>query len=386
MTTMRRFSMLSTLCFAVLCTGFAFGSVRAQTIDGRFTTRINEGVGTGGLDQFEVTLELQPSEAFELGTSTLMFTFNDDALNIPSGPAVNEQLQEGTDYEFIDPYIGDVGNGKFYTSSTVTVFGASNRLSVNIVLDIVDFGQTVPASFTPVVRLFFDIVDGAQSSMLSWVLAPDPNPTVVLKDDNMTALTNGAFTGEDVSLPVELVTFDARVDGRDVILTWMTSSEVNNAGFEVERSTGEGDFAAVGFVEGKGTTREAQTYVYRVTGLDIGRHVFRLKQVDFDGHYGYSPEVEAMLELKERYRVESPYPNPFNLQTTLRFAVREEQPVRVELYDVLGRRVAVLWNDVVEANKMQTLRIDGDRLASGLYFVLVKGMEFVTSRRILLVE
>ena len=63
---------------------------------------------------------------------------------------------------------------------------------------------------------------------------------------------------------------------------------------------------------------------------------FRLKQIDFDGTFEYHAEVEVVVEMVERFLVEAVYPNPFNPEASFRFAVRQTQPVRVELYDMFG--------------------------------------------------
>jgi hypothetical protein len=75
-------------------------------------------------------------------------------------------------------------------------------------------------------------------------------------------------------LPVELTSFEVRLDGDAVQLRWTTASETNNAGFEV-----------LHFVEGHGTTTEAQTYGFTAEELSAGRYVFRLRQIDYDGAF-----------------------------------------------------------------------------------------------------
>ncbi|NBC15802.1 MAG: hypothetical protein GVY18_00640, partial [Bacteroidetes bacterium] len=125
-------------------------------------------------------------------------------------------------------------------------------------------------------------------------------------------------------LPVELTSFDATVDGEDVILRWATASETNNAGFDVQVLDADGaakSWSTLAFVDGHGTTTEPRSYHHRTATLEAGTHTFRLKQIDFDGAFEYSPEVEVVIGLPEQYVVEPAYPNPFNPEATLRFAV-----------------------------------------------------------------
>lgn len=359
----------------------------AQTVDGSMLTQVNPGAGTEGADQLQVTISLAGAAAFDLGTSTLMFTYNTDALAIPSGAAINEQLVDGTDYQFEDPFIGDPGNGKFYGPSTVTVFGVENRLSVNIVLDVTDFGQPVLTSQTPVVTLFFDITDPNQAANLAWVTSEDANPTVVQLDDNQTSVTLGAFTSDDTELPVELMAFEATADGPHVQLHWETANEVNNAGFEIQAwDRGGAAWERIGFVEGAGTTLQAQTYGYQVRDLGLGTHRFRLKQIDFDGAFDYSPEVEVTLALGSAYVVTPLSPNPARGAATFELAVREQQHVTVLAYDVLGRRIATLYDGAMPANRTERIRLDGRHLPSGLYFLRAVGEGFAVTRRVTLVR
>ncbi len=112
----------------------------------------------------------------------------------------------------------------------------------------------------------------------------------------------------------------------------------------------------------------------------------RLKQIDFDGTFEYHAEVEIVVEMVERFVVEPVYPNPFNPQAQFRFAVNRSQAVRVDLYDMLGRRVTVLYEGAPLAGQMHTVRIDGRGLPSGTYLVRVHGETFVETQTVMLLK
>ena len=191
-------------------------------------------------------------------------------------------------------------------------------------------------------------------------------------------------------LPVELTSFEAVVDGADVLLTWETAAELNNAGFEIQRiSTDEGVssfWEAVDWVEGHGTTELPQSYTYRVEDLDPGRYTFRLKQIDYDGTFEYHPEVEVRIELPEAYSLSAAYPNPFNPQAQFRLSVGQRQHVTVEVYNALGQAVATLFEGTLDANVTRTFTIDGSTLQSGVYLYRVTGKSFSESRTVMLVK
>lgn len=193
------------------------------------------------------------------------------------------------------------------------------------------------------------------------------------------------FSWVETVLPVELASFDAVASSNDVTLRWRTASETANAGFEVQQKV-NGTFQKVGFVEGKGTTTQAQNYSYQLNGLAPGIHAFRLKQLDFDGSIHYSPVVETAVELPGTYFLSPAYPNPFNPQTQFTLTVAREQRVQVAVYDMLGRQVAVLHNGTLAANEARTFRVDGSNLQSGLYLIRATGQYFSTARQITLLK
>ena len=220
---------------------------------------------------------------------------------------------------------------------------------------------------------------GDPGERLSDFLDPD--------DTGVTELPPLPGTGQ--LLPVELVSFEARLDGNAVRLAWETASETNNAGFEIQFRNSKFEirnWEPAGFVEGHGTTERPQAYHYRIENLAPGHHVFRLKQIDFDGAFEYSPEVEIIVEMVERFVVEPVYPNPFNPLAQFRFAVQRPQQVRVDLYDVLGRQVRTLYQGTPQTGQMQIVPIDGSDLPSGTYLVRVGGESFVQSQMVTLLK
>ncbi len=199
------------------------------------------------------------------------------------------------------------------------------------------------------------------------------------------------FVGVDGSarLPVELSAFEAVVDDAEgaVVLAWHTASETNNDGFVVEqRRAGGGAFERIGYVAGAGTTTEAQRYTHRAEGLAPGTYAFRLKQMDRDGAYTYSPTVEATVRTAAPYQLSHAYPNPARGRAEVSLVVGEAQEVAVELFDVLGRRVAVLHRGPLAADAPHRFAVNGARLPSGLYFVLAAGETFSASRSVTLLR
>ena len=100
----------------------------------------------------------------------------------------------------------------------------------------------------------------------------------------------------------------------------------------------------------------------------------------------FSPTVEVVLT-NNAVHLEPAFPNPFRVQTTLRFAVTAAGPVTAELFDIRGQRVRTLYTDTPEPNALNTLHINAVGLSSGSYVVRVTEAHGVAvSKRILLIK
>lgn len=226
-------------------------------------------------------------------------------------------------------------------------------------------------------------------STFSWMC---PNPSEP-DCDASPCDPESIFTGDcpliDPALPVELTYLEAISSGpQNILLRWETAAEIDNSGFQIEVGATDEDrgFERLAFVEGHGTTSEPHSYSYVASGLDPGTHVFRLKQIDFDGTFEYSPLVEATLEVPGGFVLEEAYPNPFNPTTTIRFGVASRQWVRLTLHDAAGKLARTLFDGTAPANSMQSVTIDGSGLASGTYRVRLEGANVVATRAVTLAK
>ena len=216
-------------------------------------------------------------------------------------------------------------------------------------------------------------------------------------DDGMQMTSSSGSENTGQVLPVELTTFEAMLDGADALLRWTTASETNNAGFEIQRaapiptrdlpapdpSTQIPSWEPLAFVEGHGTTVEVQVYVFRVADLAPGPHRFRLRQLDYDGTFAYSPEVEVTVGVPGAFRLSAPYPNPFAGRLQVSLSVARAQRVAVEVFDATGRRVATLFDGALTAGTTRALTFDGAALPAGLYLLRASGEFFDTSRAVI---
>lgn len=189
-------------------------------------------------------------------------------------------------------------------------------------------------------------------------------------------------------LPVELTGFTASMRNGIVYLRWTTATEVDNFGFEIERSYDNRYWAKIGFINGNGTVNTPQEYSYedRYAKLDGAPTVFyRLKQVDRDGSYAYSHEVEVILgEAVTTPRILSVYPNPFNPSTMIRFALPVAGSVNLVIRDMLGREVLTLLQDHNKEAGIHSVSLEAANLPSGIYTALLRVGASVSTMKLVL--
>ena len=191
----------------------------------------------------------------------------------------------------------------------------------------------------------------------------------------------------DNPLSVEWSSFTAIPTANSVKLLWETCCEVNNAGFEIERKQPSTEWQMIGFVQGRGTTSEVQRYSFNDNAAPTGTVLYRLKQVDFDGVFSYSPIVEIAIGAPTTFALNQNYPNPFNPETRIGYRLPVASDVKLELFDVLGRKLATLVNARQEAGSyLIALNAQTLNLASGTYFYRLQAGNFVETKKMMLLK
>ena len=211
-----------------------------------------------------------------------------------------------------------------------------------------------------------------------------------IENNTITATTIGFsdFTGGDAgALPVELISFNVAIRNGLVDLKWETATEVNNHGFEIERMSATSSWNKIGFVEGHGSSNSPKYYSFSDKPVGSGKFSYRLKQIDNDGHFEYSPVVEVMVDnLPDGYVLEQNYPNPFNPETSIRFALKEDTKALLKIFNAMGEEVITLFDGIAEAGRYYDLRFDGTNLSSGFYIYKLVAGEHVSVKKMVLMK
>jgi hypothetical protein len=192
-------------------------------------------------------------------------------------------------------------------------------------------------------------------------------------------------TSWDYVVPVELTSFAASVNGKNVNLAWTTATETNNSGFEVERKSTTSNWQKIGFVNGNGTTSEKQAYAYSDNNVLEGKYSYRLKQVDFNGSFEYSNSVEVEVLTPGRFELNQNYPNPFNPSTEIKFSLPVAGNVKLSVYNLLGQEVQTLLNGFMEAG-VHTVNFNAKNLNSGIYLYKLEANGLTSVRKMTLLK
>lgn len=213
----------------------------------------------------------------------------------------------------------------------------------------------------------------------------DPSNQIVLKNATLQQIP---------PVPVELTSLTASANGSIVVLKWTTATELNNRGFEIERSLsptpsrreGAVEWVKIGFVQGIGTSTHKKDYSYVDAVTEYGKYAYRLKQIDFDGTFSYSEEVYVEAGLKpESFTLEQNYPNPFNPTTFIKFNLPQASKINLSVYNSLGELVSVLAYGNYEAGTYERV-FDASSLASGIYIYVLKTDNVVLKQKMVLAK
>ncbi len=163
-----------------------------------------------------------------------------------------------------------------------------------------------------------------------------------------------------VVLPVNLTSFTATKSGKQVQLKWITASEQNNLGFEVQRSSNGSNYTSIGFVNGNGTTNQQNIYYFTDQSPLAGKNYYRLKQIDIDNRVTYSSIRRIDMDA-QRQEVHI-FPNPSrSLITITNIKAGNQLSVFNSYGNLVIRKIAGSGQESISVEK----------LAAGVYMLQV---------------
>jgi hypothetical protein len=273
-------------------------------------------------------------------------------------------------------------------------------------LDVIVYGTSVNGSgfYDPGTgyqnRLSASVTPGVTVNSVTYISPTQVNLNVnttgmsVIPGDNPFTLVitnpDGQISTFESPLPVNLQSYTYSIDSRNVLLKWKTSEEINNSGFDIERKNiiinHEAGFQKIGFIKGKGTTNNVTSYTFEDRNLPSGKYKYRLKQIDYNGNYEYFElNGDVTVGIPTKFDLSQNYPNPFNPVTKINFDLPEDGKVNLRIYDILGREVAILVNEVRTAG-YYTVSFDASNFASGVYFYRLSAGNYNAVKKLVLIR
>lgn len=277
-----------------------------------------------------------------------------------------------------------------------TIVGGQLRLERNVNLDPGE-GPIISTVFpgTKIVKMKLTTTApeiNANQMDLSWLISninQQYSEVYAFVDSVSTFITgDGTFVIDttEIPLPVELSGFTSNISANDVMLNWSTSSENNNYGFDIERSSVNNVWNKIGFVSGNGTSSSINNYLFEDKNLNSGKYKYRLRQVDYNGNYEYyNLTNEVVIGTPDKFSLKQNYPNPFNPSTKIEFDIPSDGFVSMKLYDINGREVKSLINEF-RYSGYHTFEFNADGLSSGVYYYILNSGNFRSSKKLILVK
>jgi hypothetical protein len=236
------------------------------------------------------------------------------------------------------------------------------------------------SSFTPNSNTFFGDYSGIAA------FNGKVYPTWMRLDGNVLSVYTAPFSDTSSILPVELSNFSSSINNGKVELSWKTSTENNNYGFDLERKfENNSDWIKIGFVKGSGNSNSPNSYSFLDSPLEIGTYKYRLKQIDLDGHFKYSNEIEVVYNNVFYFSLNQNYPNPFNPSTTISYQLSAGGLVSIKVYDVLGKEIATLVNEIKQSG-IHEVNFDASEYSSGIYLYRMTVNNFTQIRKMIVLK
>ncbi len=176
------------------------------------------------------------------------------------------------------------------------------------------------------------------------------------------------------NLPVELLSFSGMANEKTVDLFWTTITEINNDGFEIQRSHDSENWEKIGFIKGAGNAANEIRYDFTDESPENGTNYYRLKQIDFDQTFSFTDVVKVIFGNKQISINISPNPNNGIFQYAID-GLEDNTEFEITVFDSFGRMVSQQRNSEIQGN------LNLNQLANGIYiFTIQVGTDIHTER------
>ena len=309
----------------------------------------------------------------KLGSSNFTFYYNKEALSNPT-LEVRHNFNTGN-YE------------------PITLTDNDGSVSINIVLNVKNQGQSVTEDWMFITVLQFVIIDPSKEMNLTW---RNDFTFAAYDDDQITALTPRWLINYNTAEPIELSMLKVENRGKAIELIWATATEENNLGFRVyRRKENQMEFIQLNqeLVPGMGTSSSPKGYNYLDETVESGYcYFYKLASVSTDGKLEFFGPIQISTTVKapESFSLEQNYPNPFNMTTSIPFSLPESAQIRLQVFSIHGELIQTLANGIFSAGNHQIRWLgddsDNNLVSSGVYLVRIQSDKIDRTIKVLLTK
>ncbi len=187
-------------------------------------------------------------------------------------------------------------------------------------------------------------------------------------------------------LYVHIVSVTAFRQNKNVVLTWRTATEHKSAYFEIYRSAHSNTTQTyIGSIEASGNSNTPIDYTFTDYSAIGGKYIYHIYEVDISGTRNLVATVEIDFLAPYEYRL-SNYPNPFNPTTSIDFTVPVDEHVMLSVYNILGQKVATLYNGIAHAGEFYSVLFNAEHFSSGVFFCVLESRHSRMVREMLLLK
>jgi hypothetical protein len=216
----------------------------------------------------------------------------------------------------------------------------------------------------------------------------------------ISTISNAPLSLDDVSLPVGLVSFSGRAEGCSVVLNWATESELNNAGFILDRSEETGAWVQIASyqindeLKGRGNCSSASNYAFTDRNVESGKnYAYRLSDVSTGGEIKAYDPLSVFVKMNIRpgtTEMDKAYPNPFNPRTFISYRLGEDTHVEISVLNILGHPVRSLYHGRQSAGNYHVYWNGTDETGlhapSGVYLIRMTTEETSLAQRVMMLK
>ena len=337
----------------------------------------NDGYSTGGSGVLMRTTDagVNWSEGVIGGGDFNDIFFVNESLGFASGPVVYKTTNGGDNWSVVLSEGNPIYSSVYFTDElNGWTVGEDINSNNGIIYHSTDGGENWLQENTPTFDALFGVFFANNNS--GWTVGH-----------------LGTVAATENSTPVELTSFTVGVNDNNVLLSWQTSTETNNAGFEIQRKIAgplpgveQNEWVNIGFVEGHGTTTNENNYSFTDKNLEPGNYSYKLVQKDFDGTHTESKIVNVkVVSNPVEYVLSQNYPNPFNPTTKIKYTIPKAGEVTLKVYNAIGQEVASIVNNFKEAGTY-SVDFNAASFVSGVYLYKLTAGNYSQVRKMILLK